>query len=105
LHADTQKIGYGPTWSPDGQRLAYYDGIASRLVVLNILTGDEVYLPTRAGVMGSWSPDNEYMLFFDTDIQENGQPINHILRANFSTQDVLPFFDPQPQDADYSGPT
>jgi len=104
LHADTQKIGYGPTWSPDGQRLAYYDGVAARLVVLNILTGEEIYLPSRAGVMGSWSPDIAYMLFYDTATQANGQPINQILRANFATQDILPFFDPQPQDADYSGP-
>lgn len=104
LHADTQKIGYGPTWSPDGNWLAYYDGIASRLVALNIATGDEISLPSRAGVMGSWSPESEYMLFFDTAVRDNGQPVNYLLRANFATHDILPFFDPQPQDADYSGP-
>lgn len=103
LHADTQKIGFGPTWSPDGRWLAYYDGIASRLVVLNIQNGQEVYLPSAAGVMGSWSPASDYMLFYDT-ISRDGQPVSQIYRAHFDTQDVLPFFDPQPADADYSGP-
>lgn len=105
LHADTQKIGYGPAWSPDGQRLAYYDGIAARIVVLDIITGEEIYLPSLAGVLGDWSPDSESMLFYDMQPLESGQPINQIWRANFATHDILPFFDPQPQDADYSGPT
>lgn len=105
LHADTQKIGYGPAWSPDGRRLAYYDGIAARIVVLDITTGEEIYLPSRAGVLGDWSPDSESMLFYDMQPLESGQPINQLWRANFATHDILPFFDPQPLDADYSGPT
>ncbi|QYK51420.1 MAG: Ig-like domain-containing protein [Anaerolineales bacterium] len=103
LHADSQKIGFGPSWSPDGQRLAYFDGGNGRLVVLDMRTGDEVHIPTMAGVVGSWAPSGEYMLFFDT-LLIDGRPVNQVYRANFATQDVLPFFDPQPLDADYSGP-
>lgn len=103
LHADTQKIGYGPSWSPDARRLAYYNGITESIVVLNVLNGDEFLLPSRAGVMGSWAPDGEHMLYYDTLQNEQGVR-NQIFRANFGTQDILPFFDPQPEDADYSGP-
>jgi dipeptidyl aminopeptidase/acylaminoacyl peptidase len=103
LHADTQKIGYGPTWSPDAQHLAYYDGIASRIVVLDMRNGNETYLPSRAGVMGTWSPDGGQMLYYDT-VSTASSAVNQIYRANFATQDVLPFFDPQPTDADYSEP-
>lgn len=104
LHADTQKIGYGPSWSPDAARLAYYDGIQSRIVILDVRTGDEVYLPSRAGVVGSWSADGAQMLFYDTQPLEGGV-VNLIYRADLQTQDILPFFDPQPTDANYSDPT
>jgi Tol biopolymer transport system component len=103
LHADTQKIGYGPSWSPDAQHLAYYDGIAAQLVVLDMRNGNETYLPSKAGVMGSWTPSGAQMIYFDT-VNTSQAALNQLYRANFETQDVLPFFDPQPTDANYSEP-
>jgi Tol biopolymer transport system component len=103
IYADTQKIGVGPSWSPDANHLAYYDGVQARIVVLDVLNGNETYLPSVAGVMGSWSPDGKQMIYFDTQTVSNVS-VNLLYRADFETQDVLPFFDPQPTDADYSNP-
>jgi Tol biopolymer transport system component len=103
LHLDTQKIGYGSSWSPDAQHLAYYSGVASQIVVVDMRNGNEIYLPTRAGVTGSWSADSQQMVYFDV-IQSDESVVNQLYRANFATQDVLPFFDPQPANVDYSDP-
>lgn len=104
LHADTQKIGYGPSWSPDAGRLAYYDGVQNRIVVVDMLSGQETYLPSRVGVVGSWMPDGDQMLYYDTKLAD-GLALYTIFRADFSTADILPFFEPQPADGDYSMPT
>lgn len=103
LHADTQKIGYGPSWSPNAQRLAYYDGVVGRIIVLDMQNGNETYLPSRAGIVGTWTPDGGQMLYYDTQSIE-GKVVNLIFRADFETQDILSFFDPQPTDGDYSYP-
>lgn len=103
LHADTQKIGYGPSWSPSANRLAYFDGVESRIVVVDMLSGQETYLPSRVGVVGTWTPDGDQMLFYDTQLAD-GQARAVLYRADFLTEDILPFFDPQPSDADYSMP-
>ncbi len=103
LYADAQKIGYGPVWSPDATHLAYFDGIQSQIVILDVRSGKEIYVPTRAGVVGSWTPDGSQMLFFDVQMQDNNA-VNLIYRAQLDTEDVLPFFDPQPTDANYGNP-
>jgi Tol biopolymer transport system component len=103
LHADTQKIGYGPSWSPDGKRLAYFDGIQGQIVVLDMVNGNEIYLATRVGVVGTWTPDGKRMIFYDTQTVE-GAASNLVFTADFETQDVLSFFEPQPTDGDYSYP-
>jgi len=38
----------------------------SRIVVLDMRNGNETYLPSRAGVMGTWSSDGGQMLYYDT---------------------------------------
>ena len=103
LHSDAQKIGYGPSWSPDGQRLAYFDGIQNRIVVLDLRNAEEIYLPSSVGVVGSWTPNGNQMIYYDTQLLA-GVPANVIFRADFETQDILPFFDPQPTDGSYSNP-
>lgn len=103
LHADTQKLGYAPSWSPDGGRLAYFDGVEGRIVVVDMDGGGETYLPTTAGLVGSWSPGGEQMLYHDVQVLDAGA-LNVIYRADFVNQDVLPLFDPPPGDGDYSSP-
>lgn len=103
LHADTQKIGYGPSWSADGKKLAYYDGAQSRIVIVDIDTGDELSLPSIAGVIGSWAPDGQQMFYQDIQNSESGS-LKIVYRADLATQDILPYFEPLPTDAEFSNP-
>ncbi|KAA3642957.1 MAG: hypothetical protein DWQ07_20760 [Chloroflexi bacterium] len=88
LFANTQKIGYGPSFSPDGSRLAYFDGAEGLIMVLNLESGEEISLPTSLGVVGSWSPDSARMVYSDTRIADR-QAVGLVYLADFATQDIL----------------
>jgi Tol biopolymer transport system component len=103
LHADTQKIGFGPVWSPDGQKIAYYDGIQSRIVIIDISSGEEISLPSLAGDVGSWSSDGKQLIYHDLVISDT-QSSTLVFRADLETLDILPYFDPLPSNATFSYP-
>ncbi len=49
-----------PTWSPDGQQIAYRRGTS--IVARNVFGGDERVLRQWTGYPDSWSSDNKYLL-------------------------------------------
>lgn len=51
-----------PRWGNDG-RLSYYDPIRQALVIRDMNTGAETYVPNTSGDMGSWSPDGTTLVF------------------------------------------
>lgn len=61
LYQSSQVLGYGPTWSPDGRRLAFFDGSAQSIRLLDVGTGQEMLINTLMGTVGSWSPDGEWL--------------------------------------------
>lgn len=63
LFQDSQVLGFSPTWSPDGARLAFFDGNLGGIRVVALEGGAEEVLPTQMGLVGSWSPDSRSMLF------------------------------------------
>lgn len=63
LYQDSQVLGHGPSWSPDGSRLAFFDGNVGAIRVLDVDGGAEQLLPSRMGMVGDWSPDGSAMLF------------------------------------------
>ncbi len=103
LYSDTQKIGYGPGWSPNGQKLAYSDGINNQIVVLDIETGDEFFIPTRSGRIGSWSPDSSQLVYSDFLNTESGT-VEVINMVDFETQDILNFLGYRPNENSYNSP-
>ncbi len=103
LHADSQKMGYGPNWSPDGKRLIYSDGVNTRMVVLDIETGAEFYIPNQSGRIGSWSPDGSRLVYSDFLITDAGA--NEVVyQVNFATADIINLFGHRPNESNYSGP-
>ena len=84
LFQDSQVLGYGPTWSPDGQRLAFFDGSVNGIRVLDLPTGATYVLPTFTGLVGAFAPDSATLLFTDLTIQNN-ETRSHLYAADLRT--------------------
>ncbi len=88
VFSDPQAIGYGTLWSPDGNWLATYDGIAAQIRVINLKTGQQVMLPSSLGLLGSWSPDSNSLIYPDQTNGVNNISKTYLYRADFKTGEV-----------------
>lgn len=104
LYEDQQVLGYGPSWSPDGRRIALLDGIVGGIRVLDLQTQEELILPTQMGLVGSWSPDGNRMLFNDLSLTES-QPLVKMFLADFTTRQINAAFDQSATPMDYGMPS
>ena len=87
LFSDSQTIGYGPTWSPNGKWVTSYDGIQDTIRVVNIESGEQVSLSSSIGSILSWSPDSTQLAF--TTVEEGETSLNTVvLLADFSTGEI-----------------
>jgi Tol biopolymer transport system component len=103
LFLNPEKTGHSPNWSPDGNQLAYVDGVEGRIVVLDVESGDEVYIPTQTGRMGSWSPSSDRMAYSDFVVTEDGVQ-EAVLQANFVIDDIINLFGHRSNENSFSGP-
>ncbi|MBL8045972.1 MAG: PD40 domain-containing protein, partial [Anaerolineales bacterium] len=103
LYQDSQVLGYGPVWSPNGQRLAFFDGSVNSIRMLDLETGTEMLVETFMGTVGSWSPDSNAMLFNNLNF-ETGQPYSSLVLADFAKQAIQPALGNEPNFADYAAP-
>ncbi len=104
LYQDSQMLGYGPSWSPDGKRLAAWDGGAGSIRVLDLQTNETMLLPSQSGNPGTWSPDGLTMLYDDISLVGE-QPYVKMFIADFATKKIRPAFNDDTQLTDYSVPT
>jgi len=103
VYQDSQVLGYGPSWSPDGRRIAAFDGSIGGIRVLDLQTGDVMILPSQMGVVGTWAPDGQTMLYNDLSIVGE-QPYVKMYLANFQTKEVNLTFEAGEARIDYSVP-
>ncbi|MDR3573490.1 MAG: Ig-like domain-containing protein [Anaerolineaceae bacterium] len=91
LYSDSQKLGYGPVWSPDGQKIASWDGVSGGIRIYNSQSKTDVLIPDQSGLVGSWSLDSRQMYY--TDIVENSTTAQtRVFTANAAsgqTQQIL----------------
>ncbi len=103
LYSDPQVGGMGPSWSPDGSRLAFFDPIAGGIRVLDLKTSLDTVLPTKTGVVGSWAPDGSYLLYNDLDSSDLPS-FGWSFRAEIPAFTITALFAHGPSGADYAVP-
>jgi Tol biopolymer transport system component len=103
VYADLQIIGYGPSWSPDGRRLAVYDALNNNVRVLELASGEETLLPNKTGQYGGWSPDGRQMFYIDTEDTEFG-PRSVVRLADFETGEYTTLMGGKAYDSSYNVP-
>ncbi|MBK9924345.1 MAG: Ig-like domain-containing protein [Anaerolineales bacterium] len=90
LYEDRQIIGYNPVWSPDGTRLSSFDGIKDEIRLLDIVTGNQLIIPSQTGSPVSWSRDSNTFLFTDIAESEAGS-FTQIREAKLVTSEITTF--------------
>ncbi len=85
LFSDTQKIGYDPVFSPDGEWISLWNGIDGGILIVNRAGGKTYLVPTASGDTGSWTSDGKTLFYEGIVI---GETRNHstILRAEIESQ-------------------
>jgi dipeptidyl aminopeptidase/acylaminoacyl peptidase len=102
IFSDQQTIGYGILWSPDGNWVVTYDGIATQIHGVNLKTNQQVLLPSKLGRLGSWSPDSTSLIYADQTLGVNNILKTYLYRADFKTGEVGIFLGKDNDTVDYS---
>lgn len=98
LFQDNQVLGFSPAWSPDGGRLAFFDGNSQAIRVIDLSSSDTFRLPSLMGEVGSFSPDGTQMAY--TDMRQVGrQFFPDIILARLGTAGgIEPLLEPAEED-------
>jgi len=59
---DGADISYAPAWSPDGNSVAFVDGLSQELKIYSFFTDETAALPARTGERASWLPDGSALV-------------------------------------------
>lgn len=72
LYEDQQILGYGPTWSPDSNKLASFDGLSDQIFIIDLKKNKQFIFPSNTGGPVAWSPDSNQMLYTTIEQTEDG---------------------------------
>lgn len=69
---DGTDISYAPAWAPDGNAVAFLDGVSQSLRLYSFFTDDVAELPARSGERPSWLADGSAMVYSAAETGESG---------------------------------
>jgi len=75
---DSQKLGFDPRWSGDGQWLSYISPDQVGIGTINLSSGNTGFFPTSTGEAGVWHPSRPALLM-STVGEVDGQFVTHLL--------------------------
>lgn len=78
---DNQIIGYGATWSANGQWLSYVAPSSQGIQVYNVQDGRNLIIPSRMGSTAVWNPQSDSLLVSDIQRGDEGFVV-HLLRGS-----------------------
>lgn len=92
---DTQAIGYGASWSPDGQWLGYVSPDTQGIQIYNINDGRNSVVTSRMGGIPVWSPQENTLLVTDILAGDEGFAV-HLLRVTPERGELIDLSESQP---------
>jgi len=102
LYEDQQIIGINPSWSPDGTRIASYDGIKDEYRLLDLVNGSQSTIASSTGGAVTWSADSSMFVYIDADTNEYGLH-TQIRGAKLTLHEITTLFgERDDQDYNYS---
>ncbi|MBI3153019.1 MAG: PD40 domain-containing protein [Chloroflexi bacterium] len=72
VYEDQEILGYNPSWAPNSNKLASYDGLSDQIFMLDLREKTQSIFSSNTGGPVTWSPDSSKMLFTDVDQAEEG---------------------------------
>jgi Tol biopolymer transport system component len=69
---DQQVLGYNPSWSPDSNKLASFDGLADFYNLIDLQSGERFLFSSVTGGPVTWSPDSTQFLYTTYEQTEEG---------------------------------
>ncbi|MEA4812326.1 MAG: hypothetical protein VB108_07150 [Anaerolineaceae bacterium] len=78
LFTDSQEIGYGSHWSPDGSWLSVWDGSNGGIKIVNRQSFESLLMKSASGYLGAWSKDSQKL--FVADVIHNGTTYTGVIK-------------------------
>ena len=72
VYEDQSILGYNPSWSPDANRLASFDGLADFIHMIDLQTSEHYLFASTTGGPVSWSPDSTRFMYTTFEQTEEG---------------------------------
>ncbi|MEZ4512526.1 MAG: hypothetical protein R3C62_11670 [Chloroflexota bacterium] len=88
VFSDTQWLGWGAAFSPNGRWLSYVSPNAQEVQAYNLQTGQTVRIPSRSGEPGVWDTQGESLLV--TDVLLDGEQFAlHLFAVDLATETAV----------------
>jgi Tol biopolymer transport system component len=84
---DTQVLGLGARFAPDGRWVSYLSPLAQEIHVFDLESGRTLRIPSRAGEPAVWRPDGGALLLADIQVRDERYAV-HLFRLDLATETV-----------------
>ena len=87
VFSDTQWLGYGVNFSPDGNWISYVAPNTQGVEVYNLETAQNLFVLSRTGEQAAWSPTSNELFMTQLQLETAEFAIN-MVRANLDTEEI-----------------